>query len=74
MFWFVSLVVIFLVWKWFSNDTRTIIKGTVDRAGEDTLLSANKGLDLVEESLQLTPEYKAALLARYQTQSPKAKK
>lgn len=65
MFWIILLVVTFLVWKWFANDTKTIIKGTINRTGEDTLLGVNKGLDLVEESLDLSPEYKAELLKRY---------
>lgn len=73
MFWIILLVAVFLIWKWFSSDTRVIIKGTVDRAGEDTLLSCNKGLDLVEESLDLSPEYKAQLLARYKP-VPKSRK
>lgn len=70
MFWIILLVVTFLVWKWFSADTRVIIKGTVNRSGEDTLLACNKGLDLVEESLDLSPEYKAELLQRYNDSKP----
>jgi hypothetical protein len=59
------VILVFIVWKWLSNNTRTIIKGTVNRAGEDTLLAANKGLDTVEETLGIDDEYKKEVLAKY---------
>lgn len=74
MFWIILLVVTFLVWKWFANDTKVIIKGTINRTGEDTLLGMNKGLDLVEESLDLSPEYKNELLKRYSPTKQPTKK
>lgn len=74
MFWIILLVITFLVWKWFANDTKVIIKGTINRTGEDTLLGMNKGLDLVEESLDISPEYKSELLKRYSPSKPSPKK
>lgn len=62
---FLLAIVTFLVWKWFSNDTRVIVKGTIDRTGKDTLLVANKGLDNLEESFDISPAYEAELLKRY---------
>ena len=61
----ILFIIAFILWKWFSDDTRTIIKGTTNRAGEDTLLAANKGLDTVEETLGIDENYKQRILARY---------
>ena len=65
MFYVLLIIVAIIVWKWLSSDTRTIVKGTLNRSGETTLLAANKGLDLVEESLEINDDYKSKLLARY---------
>ena len=61
----IIVILVFIVWKWFQDDTRTIIKGTINRTGEDTLLAANKGLDTVEETLGINDEYKQEILAKY---------
>ena len=74
MFYIILIIVAIIVWKWLSSDTRTIVKGTLNRSGETTLLAANKGLDLVEESLEITPEYKSKLLARYSQPTTKSRK
>ena len=65
MFYVILIIVAIIVWKWWTNDTRTLVKGTLNRSGETTLLAANKGLDLVEESLEINDDYKSKLLARY---------
>ena len=59
------VILVFIIWKWLSNNTRIIIRGTINRAGEDTLLAANKGLDTVEETLGIDDEYKKQILAKY---------
>ena len=73
MFYVILIIVAIIVWKWLSSDTRTIVKGTLNRSGETTLLAANKGLDLVEESLEINDDYKSKLLARY-SQPTKSRK
>lgn len=74
MIYLVVLIIAVCAWKCFSRDTKCLIMGTSNRTGEDILLSANKGLDLVEESLDITPEYKEALLKRYSTSTQPATK
>ena len=61
----ILFIIAFIIWKWFSDDTRLIVKGTTNRAGEDTLLAANKGLDAVEETLGINEDYKQIVLTRY---------
>ena len=75
---FTTFLVLFIIacfiWMWFSDDTRRIVRGTTNRAGEDTLLAANKGLDTLENTLGINEEYKQSILTRYGKPTSKTKR
>lgn len=70
LFTFIILAIVFLaVWKWFSDDIKIIIRGTINRLGLFALLGTNKGIDTIEETLNIDEvEYKKELVARFQQQ------